>query len=359
MDLIVKQQDLLQRLVENAMDFLSQSIREFDEQPKYSVIHFHAAVELFLKARLFAEHWSLVVSRRKDAVWNDFVTGDFISVSLDEAASKLDKVVRTGLTKQELETFRGLTKHRNKMVHFFHEGVTAAENDELRSVIAKEQLTAWYLLHKLLTTKWSEEFSAWTGRLSEIDKKLRRLHEFLQVVFDQVRVEIRKRKDRGAAFADCPSCGFPSQEHLGEMDVLYEAECLVCGLTDRCLVIECPACGASVQFANEGFGECGNCEKRFEPKDVADALTDERATYIAVKEGDDSWDPGNCSDCDGFHTVVRLSEDGDSWMCAACFGDFDSMASCGWCNQLNTGDMEDSFWAGCSVCDGRSGRDRD
>ncbi|HIP71183.1 MAG TPA: hypothetical protein EYH05_07285, partial [Anaerolineae bacterium] len=57
--------DLLERLVENAMDFLSQSIEEFDGSPKYSVIHFHAAVELFLKARLMAEHWSLVVSKRK------------------------------------------------------------------------------------------------------------------------------------------------------------------------------------------------------------------------------------------------------------------------------------------------------
>ena len=114
MDFDVKQHELLQRLVENAMDFLSQSIREFDEQPKYSVIHFHAAVELFLKARLFAEHWSLVVSKRKDADWDDFVAGKFISVSLDEAASKLDKIVRTGLTKQELETFRRLTTVRRQ-----------------------------------------------------------------------------------------------------------------------------------------------------------------------------------------------------------------------------------------------------
>ena len=359
MDFDVKQHELLQRLVENAMDFLSQSIREFDEQPKYSVIHFHAAVELFLKARLFAEHWSLVVSKRKDADWDDFVAGKFISVSLDEAARKLDKIVRTGLTKQELETFRRLTTHRNKMVHFFHEGVSDEKNDELRSVIAKEQLTAWYLLHKLLTLKWSEQFSAWTRRLSEIDKSLRRLHQFLQVVFDQVRAEIGKRKENGAAFGDCPSCGFPSQEHLDEIDVIYEAECLVCGLTDRCLMIECPVCGVPVQFANEGFGACGNCETRFEPENVADALADERATYTAVKEGDDTWNPGNCSDCDGYHTVVRLSEDGDSWICASCFGEFDSMAFCGWCNELNTGGMEDSYWAGCSVCDGKHGRYRD
>ena len=53
-----------ERLVENALDFLVCAIEEFQVAPKYSVIHFSAAVELFLKARLMAEHWSLVVMDR-------------------------------------------------------------------------------------------------------------------------------------------------------------------------------------------------------------------------------------------------------------------------------------------------------
>ena len=346
----MKQQDLLRRLVENAMDFLSQSIREFDEQPKYSVIHFHAAVELFFKARLLAEHWSLVVSKRKDADWNNFVTGNFISVSLDEAASKLDKVVRSGLTKQEQSIFRRLTKHRNKMVHFFHEGVSDEENNYLRRGIAKEQLTAWYILHNILTSRWSEVFNAWADKLIEIDKKLRRLRQYLQVVFVQVTPDIGNRKENGAEFKDCPSCGFTSQEHFNEIDCFYEAECLVCGLTDKCLLINCPDCGVAVRFVNEGFGECEDCERNFEPGHVAKALIDENTAYRAFKEGDDSWNLANCGYCDGFHTVARLSEDGYQWICASCFGEFASVAHCGWCNELNAGDMEDSYRAGCNVC---------
>ena len=352
------QQDLLERLVENAMDFLSQSIREFEGQPKYSVIHFHAAVELLLKARLLAEHWSLVVSNRQQPDWNGFVAGNFLSVSLDEAATKLDKVVQSGLTKQDLEAFRRVTKHRNKMVHFFHEGVPAEEDDELRREIAKEQLTAWYLLHKLLTSKWSDVFSKWSGKLREIDGKLRGLHEFLQVVFDQVIPEIERRRAGGSVFRDCPSCGFVSQEHAGEIGELYEAECLVCRFADKCLIIECPECGTLVRFVNEGFGECESCGRSFEPEDVVGALIDEGAAYVAAKEGDDSWHPGNCSVCDGYHTVARLNDDGDRHICMSCFGEFDSVQSCGWCNELNTGDMADSFWAGCNFCDGLSGLDR-
>ena len=356
----MNQQDLLDRLVENVLDFLSQSIRELlDDQPKYSVIHFHAAVELFLKARLMAEHWSLVVARNKEPDWDRFVAGDFVSVSLEEAAKKLDKVVQSGLGKQALRAFIGVTKHRNKMVHFFHEGVTADENDQLRREVAKEQLTAWYLLHKLLTSKWSEVFSPWSRELGELDAELRELQDFLKVVHEQLAPEIKKRSEAGAIFSVCPSCGFESQEHEDCVGVVYEAECLVCGFADRCLTIECPECGEAVRFANEAFGECWNCGQPLEPQHVAKALVDEGAAYVAMTDGDDSWDLGNCSDCDGYHTVVRLSEDGDSYLCTSCFSEFDSMRVCGWCNELNTGDMTDSYWAGCSVCDGSAGRDRD
>ena len=355
----MNQQDRLTRLVENAMDFLSQSLREFEEQPKYSVIHFHAAIELFLKARLMAEHWSLVVSKRQQPDWDSFVAGNFVSVSLDEAATKLNKVVRSGLTKQTLDTFHRIAKHRNKMVHFFHESMSAEENDKLRREIAKEQLTAWYLLHKLLTSKWSDVFSKWSGKLRKIDRELHRLQEFLQVVFDQVTPEIKRLRAGGSVFVDCPSCHFPSQEHAGEVGELYEAECLVCGLADKCLTIECADCGTLVRFVNEGFGKCGSCGRSFEPEDVVWALIDEGASYVATKEGDYSLYPGNCSDCDGSHTVARLNEDGDRHICTSCFGEFDSVQCCDWCNELNTGDMANSFWAGCNSCGGRSEWDRD
>ena len=49
-------------LVRNAMDFLKKSVDELEESPKYSVIYFSTAVELFLKARLLREHWSLIIS---------------------------------------------------------------------------------------------------------------------------------------------------------------------------------------------------------------------------------------------------------------------------------------------------------
>ena len=344
--------DLLAQVVDNAMDFLRQSIREFEKQPKYSVIHFQAAVELFLKARLMAEHWSLVMADRTRSDWDAFAAGDFTSVTLEEAAGKLKNIVGSGLGVRDLEAFKTVARHRNKMVHFFHDAVSRDKADPLRRAIAKEQLTAWYYLHRVLTSEWSDVFSKWSKKIRKIDRRLRRLRDFLRVVFDQVTPEIEKRRGDGSDFEDCPSCEFASQEHSRVIGTLYRSDCLVCGLAEKCLTIKCTKCRSPVRFKGEGFGKCGKCGLSFAPEDVVSALMDAGVACVdKVDEG--YWPaPGNCDTCDGHHTVARLNDVGDRYICTSCFGEFDSVDSCGWCGELNTGDMTESSWAGCNVCDG-------
>lgn len=353
----MKKEEMLGRLVENAFDFLRKAIVELQEHPKFSVIHFHAAVELFLKARLMEEHWSLVIAQRQDPDWSKFIAGRFQSVSLDGAAARLEKVVRSGLTKAELVAFQNITRHRNKVVHFFHEAHSDAEKQEKVREIVRQQLTAWYFLHKILTTRWIEVFEKWSATLSDIDKSLRSNHAFLQVVFDQIKPDIDARAEAGELFQPCPSCGFASQHHESEKKTVYEASCLVCGLSQKALRISCPSCDEEVTVINEGFGSCDSCDKVFEPNDLVDAVIDEGAAHLAAKEGDDSWDLGNCGDCDGYHTVVRTESGG--FICTNCFLEFDYIKRCGWCNEPNTGDMDHSTWAGCNHCDGRAGWERD
>lgn len=348
---------MLERLVENGFDFLNKAIGELEDYPKFSVIHFHAAVELFLKARLMEEHWSLVISNRQDPDWSKFISGNFQSISLDGAADRLEKVVRSGLTKAELTSFRDITKHRNKVVHFFHEAHSAEENREQVRDIVKQQLTAWYFLHHILTKRWDDVFSKWSTTLFEIDRKLRSLHTFLQVVFDQIKSKIDTEKAKGELFQCCPSCGFEAQHHESVHKEVYEANCRVCDLSEKALKIICSSCDGVITFISEGFGSCDNCKKRFEPDDLADELNDKVDSYLAVKDGDSYSDFGHCSDCDGYHTVVRLGV--DSYICTSCFLTLESLQCCGWCNELNTGDMEDSLWGGCNHCDGREGWDRD
>ncbi len=205
--------DMLERLVANAVDFLSRSIDEFEEQPKFSVIHFFTAVELLLKARLLAEHWSLVVSKGQLPDLKKFQAGDFSSVSLEEAAEKLEKVVASGISKRELETFKKLRDHRNKMVHFFHEAHSVEQNRRLREAIATEELTAWYFLYRLLLSQWKDVFNPWRVAITQLNERLRKLQEYLEVIFEQLTGEIEQRKERGVLFVECPSCGFDAYEH--------------------------------------------------------------------------------------------------------------------------------------------------
>lgn len=343
--------DLFGRLVDNALDFLSRSISDLDRSPKYSVIHFYAAVELFLKARLMKEHWSLVVTRPQDADREKFVAGDFQSVTLKDAASRLEKVVGSGVSKSALQTFQNVGKHRNKMVHFFHEAHSDAENEKLRTGIAKEQLNAWYLLHQLLTVQWKDVFDAWLPRVGEIDTKLRDHRKYLQVVFDHLRPEIEALEQEGVVFETCPSCEFKAQKREAEDEYVSVAVCLVCGVAQRKLSIGCPFCGKPVDFVDDGFAECGSCGKLLEPEHIVKVLKDEDATYAAAREGVRSWEEGNCGKCEGYHTVVRIAP--DKYLCANCLGDFEAMQPCEWCDELNTGDMENSYVLGCSACEGK------
>lgn len=353
----MNKEEMFSRLVENAFDFLFKAISEIEEKPKYSVIHFYAAVELFVKARLMKEHWSLVIAQRQEADWDRFISGDFQSVTLSEAASKLKNVVRSGLSKAELDAFKEVANDRNKMVHFFHEAHSVEESGKVKRNIVKKQLRAWFFLHQLLIARWRDEFLLWGEKISELDKELRKLHEFLQVVFDNLKPQIEENKKKGIRYDECPSCGFEAQELCEDENTVYEAKCLVCGLVEKGLNIHCPECGEIVTLKEEGFGRCQSCGKNLEPEDVAGALIDSGAAHIAAMEGDDSWGEGNCSDCDGYHTVVRTEN--DEWICASCFGVFDSLETCGWCNELNTGDMKHSYVAGCNHCEGMAGWHKD
>jgi hypothetical protein len=347
--------DLFDRLVDNALDFLDRSIADFEKSPKYSVIHFYTAVELFVKARLMAEHWSLMVAKGQEPSREGFLKGGFLSVTLAQASDRLANVLNAGLTDAELKAFQKVGAHRNKVVHFFHEAHTAKANASFKESIAKEQLIAWYFLHKILTTRWKDVFKRKLKKIQKIDMALRKRQVFLQVVYDIKKPDIEAARKKGTEHQSCPSCGFVSIELEDTLNRIFESSCVVCELSQKYLIVECPECDEKLTFVGEGWGEC-SCGKKFEPDDIADLLLDSAAAQSAIMDGDDRWNLGNCSDCEGHHTVVRVD---DGYVCANCFLEVDSMENCGWCNELNTGDMEFSYSSGCNHCEGKAGWERD
>lgn len=343
---------LLVWLVENAMDFVTRSIDEFDNDPKYSVIHFYSAVELFLKARLLAEHWSLVVSVGKTPDWEKFVEGDFLSVTLDQAAEKLDRTVRSPLKEDALDVFRKLATHRNKTVHFFHGGLSNEASQEMRKDLARERLKAWYFLHGTLVNQWTEVFSYWTGQLEDLNDRMRNLRDYLQIIYDQLKPEIEQGRKNGTIWEECPSCKFPALACQPILGVPEWTLCSVCGFAAKYLNIDCPdchsECGKPVVFLHEGFGKCACCERDFNPEQLAEALIDPIIAREATKNGDSLL--ANCDYCDANQTVVHVDQVEGQYFCTFCFSFSETIENCLRCGEPNTGDMSNSAWAGCNAC---------
>lgn len=347
---------MLTRLVENALDFLDRAIDDLEKHPKFSLINFYTAVELFLKARLMMEHWTLVVTSKQEPDLDKFAKGDFQSVTLDGANDRLIRVVRSGLSAQEIKMFKEISTHRNQMVHFFHVSSAKGEAEAIRRSVARQQLTAWYVLHRIISVQWKPKFANWDTQIAKLDKRLRKQKEYLKIVFEQKSDELKAIASGGAQILSCPSCGFKAQAHQRTLKEPYDADCIVCGLSDTCVIIECDGCTKLLRLVNDANAIC-KCGQVHTPGTLADALTDTGAAHVAAMEGDDSWNLANCAECDGYHTVVRLES--DRHLCTECFGVFDDVQWCGWCNEPNTGDMDGSEWNGCNFCDGRSGWDRD
>lgn len=350
-------EELFRDLVENALDFLTKAIGELKDSPKYSVIHFYAAVELFLKARLMSEHWTLIVTKRREPGWSEFKSGDFISVSLDEAFARLDKIVNDGLTKKERNAFNAVRLHRNRMVHFAHQVHPPEQGQSLLRTIAREQLTAWYFLHHLLSKRWVhffDVFDEWQEEIQKIDSELMKHSGFLQVIFTQSKDDISSRKAEGMIFQKCPSCGFEADEHPVDRHYPHASQCLVCGLARRCLTIECPDCQTLVDFSNEGFADCGSCGRHLEPPDVVTVIEGiDGAAYINAKEGNGPpLTPAHCGTCGDTNSVVETRS--GVYVCCNCFEESDSVEFCENCHEPNTNLREDSYLAGCQGCDRRS-----
>ncbi|RHW55448.1 hypothetical protein AUM81_22795, partial [Cronobacter sakazakii] len=86
-------EQLFDSLVINAIDFLESSIDDLNIRPKNSIVDFYIAIELFLKARLMLEHWTLILDDPGKAIKQKFIVGDFNSVYFSDAVQRLKTVI--------------------------------------------------------------------------------------------------------------------------------------------------------------------------------------------------------------------------------------------------------------------------
>jgi hypothetical protein len=233
----VNDKQIFDSLALNAFDFLTQAVGEFEASPKYSVIDFGAAIEMLLKAKLLLEHWSLVVAKPQEASRVRFEAGDFISVSLSETRMRLKEIARVEISDLAFKSFEALSKHRNKMIHFYHAGVAGDAKEKER--IASEQCLAWFYLHGLLQ-QWKTDFKGHKDAIAGADKVMRGHRKYLEQKFFALSEELKTRMAAGEQVCTCQACGFESAMLESVRSCIYDGECLVCERSGIYVEIDCP-----------------------------------------------------------------------------------------------------------------------
>lgn len=329
-------------VVSNALDFLNTATSELEARPKQSVIAFYTAVELFLKARLMHEHWSLVVAR-DHADRDKFAAGDFQSVTFHEACARLDKVVGSPLSKSTFDAFDTVRKHRNKMVHFYHTGAMDPEGLE---AIATEQLIAWLALRELLSSQWREALKGGPLNLILINHRFAKHRKYFLAKWNRVREQVDALRAGGSEIDKCPNCEFEAAETVEEVHDVFTSTCLVCNVQRGWLVGDCPRCQQTIDLGG-AVTTCPQCFEVFGATEVAEQLDTGTSEGALNKRT-----PANCAECQEDHTVFERD---DCYLCASCLTDFSELYMCEWCEEFSTEDMSSSYIKGCSQCDGASG----
>lgn len=347
--------EIFKSLVASAFEFLNKAIDEFGTSSKFSSIHFATSIELFLKARLMKEHWSLLIERVDKADQKAFFRGELKTISPDQTIQRLKKIANVHIPETTQEIFLKIAKHRNKMVHFIHDSdYEMDDKHKLTTEIANEQCAGWFAIRQLLKS-WKEHFSDWEKDIRDITMKMERHRAFLGEIFKSKQSEIKKHLQDEKEVSDCPSCGFKSVLISKPMGSVYPASCLVCWYSGAEIEIECSEwkCHETVRF-NSYHGPPAffpSCRSPISEEYVKDQLD----TGPAITK-DNYYDhvDKNCPHCNGYHSVV---EHHDWYVCTQCYEISEELGICEFCSEAQLGGVsEHSYLSGCEFCEGTAGR---
>lgn len=342
----------LTNLINNGFDFLEKAIDQFQKEPKFSVINFCIATELFLKARLMKEHWSLVVADKPNI--DSFRKGDFKSINFKDIIPKIKAVTGEAFEKEVIDCFHGLANHRNKMVHFYHD-ISKGESDKQIEQIVIEQCNGWHFLSTLLE-KWDEIFAPYKEKIVHVNNKMKRHKVYLNTVYENRLPEIKLAIRKGIIFEKCGVCHNQSSEITKQTDYLYECRCRVCHFLDNCLRVGCfqDDCDGIIKVDGFSIGQtpysCSKCEYGLSQETLSDNLQynlgacNDYVDYIII----------NCVACGVAGEVIQHD---NYFICLSCLFVDEKFNTCGWCNEGQIGgeDLESSGITGCDFCDGAAG----
>lgn len=330
----------------NAIDFLERSIKELEKSPKYSVINFYNSIELFLKARLLKEHWSLIVYNPANANHTKFIQGDFRSTGLEDTIARLRDISKENVEQKVENLFKRIRNHRNKLIHFYHDQYMKGREISISDVIP-EQYSAWHYMYILLTEQWGEIFKDYKKDFDRINNSMQKHRDYLDAKYQELKVKIDEDMAKGIKYTECFFCKHKSGKINEIDDPLYSYECCVCGIGNHILIEKCPECDIDIEIKDLCEGVCSKCGKKID------------LSYLIEKYGPDENPKEDtkiayCGMCE--YPTPSAIPFNDEYLCLNCLDLFPfKPEKCKYCGELNIATNSDTCVFGCTRCDGELG----
>lgn len=335
--------EMFDALVENGLSFIERSASELSTEPTLSVAHFATGLELLLKARLFAEHWTLIATTPHASPWSKIKSGEAHTIAAKDLCSAVMHTTGTPMSAVEKD-FSKVFQHRNKVLHFVpHQDPVEVE---------AEQCRAWYRLHHLLTSVWQDVFGDSRSRIDQVEATLRGHRPYLKARFEALEAKLTGLSTAGL-IAKCPACEFASAEMKKPLRPVVPFRCEVCGADGDLAEFECGNRLALYDLPTD----CA-CGEEHTKEELFDAL--DANTGLSPKEASMAPDAPICGECLEGESMVVEYDGGEGYQCLDCGVYFEPefYGACDYCSTPYVGyDLEGSYLTGCELCDGRLSRD--
>ena len=194
----------------NGLDYLVDVVDRLATDPgvlpdaralKYAVLHLQAATEVFLKARLQRDHWTLVFKKPETASRTAFDSGKIeSSCSTEEAFTRLTRITGLALPDKALEAVKGLAKVRNALQHY---GLTASAHSVESHAAEVLNFLLPFIADHLLPDLEDEQRAEAERSLVLVRGRVQRIDAYLTKRRNELRIELKDVQDRTVS---CPEC---------------------------------------------------------------------------------------------------------------------------------------------------------
>lgn len=282
-------------LVCNALDYLLLAGEQAQEgsarMTKHALATLADGVELLLKARLEVYDWSLLFKNVDDAERAKIATGEFQSVTFDQAVKRLKQICEVEIDKKPLGILNKLRSLRNRVRHF----AVNVEGKTAESLIAKTYSFAVDFTAEHLEAHLDAEAK---GELTNLRRLLGEFEGFIDTRLDEIKGTLESQ--------------------------------------DYSVHTECPRCLQETLYAQDGESSCAFCGYKADGEEVVAEWFDRHYGHI--------WDPKermmledeieSCPECARWACV---HDDTRGRICFSC-GESGNYTRCAYCSQLFSGE---------------------